>query len=108
MISIYFYVLDREGKPKAEPDVVAWARWMQLSGDERIVGKTPLADDVMVSTVFLGLDHRFYDDGPPVLWETMIFRGPHDGEQWRYTSRAEALEGHTAAVKLALGGSHGD
>jgi hypothetical protein len=53
-----------------------------------------------VSTVFLGLNHAF-TDGPPVLWETMIFGGPNDGWQDRYTSRAGAEAGHLRAVALA-------
>jgi hypothetical protein len=30
----------------------------------------------------------------------MIFGGPHDGYQDRYTSRQEALEGHQKALAL--------
>lgn len=55
--------------------------------------------DATVSTVFLSLDHGF-GEGPPVLWETMIFGGKHDGEQWRYTSREDALAGHATALAL--------
>lgn len=47
---------------------------------------TDLPGAVRVSTVFLGLDH-FGRVGEPVLWETMIFGGAHDGYQARYTSR---------------------
>jgi len=53
-----------------------------------------------VSTVFLGLDHG-WGDGPPILFETMIFGGPHDQRQWRYSTIEEAREGHKAAVRLA-------
>ena len=59
--------------------------------------------EVMVSTVFShGICHRWGDEGDPVLWETMIFGGEHDQYQERYTSYEDALEGHKAAVKLAL------
>lgn len=53
-----------------------------------------------VSTVFLGLDHRHFGDGPPVLWETLIFDGPLDGEMWRYTSEDAAKQGHEKAVAM--------
>lgn len=55
-----------------------------------------------VSTVFLCIDHSFMDDGPPVLWETMIFGRPLDQLQWRYTSAMEARRGHKRAVQIAL------
>ncbi|KKL80285.1 hypothetical protein LCGC14_2006310 [marine sediment metagenome] len=59
-------------------------------------------DDIVVSTVFLGLNHQ-YGDGPPLIFETMIFGGEHDEKQWRYTTEAEALQGHEVAVTLAFG-----
>lgn len=94
------YVLDEAGNPVEEPDLMRWGLWMEKRG-VRSVALTPF-DGGGVSTVFLGLDHSF-GEGPPVLWETMIFGGEHDGYQNRYTSRAEALIGHTKACVLALG-----
>jgi hypothetical protein len=43
--------------------------------------------------VFLGLDHNF-GQGPPVLWETLVFGTSMDGEMRRYTSREAAVAGH--------------
>ncbi len=48
---------------------------------------------IHVSTVFLRLDHN-YHDGPPILFETMVFGGKHDQYQRRYTSWDEAVLGH--------------
>jgi hypothetical protein len=56
--------------------------------------------NVKVSTVFLGLDHNYSLDGPPLLYETMIFGGEHDQYQERYATRDEALAGHRAALLL--------
>ena len=56
--------------------------------------------DTVVSTVFLGLDHRHVGDGPPVLFETMIFGGPHDEWQDRACTWDEAEAMHAAAVSL--------
>lgn len=57
---------------------------------------------ILVSTVFLGLDHN-YGDGLPLLWETMIFNGEHDQYQERYSSKEGALAGHQEAVALVRG-----
>lgn len=95
------YILDHEGQPQVCEDLYAWGRWME-NGD-RHVALTKLGEDVRVSTVFLGLDHSFSDEGEPVLWETMIFGGEHDQYQKRYTSEADALDGHNWAVTLAKG-----
>lgn len=49
--------------------------------------------DVRISTVFICLDHR-YGDGPPIIFETMVFGGKHDEDMDRYSTEAEALAGH--------------
>lgn len=77
-----------------EADLMTWARWFE-NGD-RVVAKTPLPG-CEVSTVFLGLDHRF-GPGSPLLFETMVFGGPFDQEQERYSTWAEAEAGHARMV----------
>ena len=47
-----------------------------------------------ISTVYLGLDHNFEIDGPPLIYETMVFGGTLSGEQKRYPNRHAALAGH--------------
>ena len=91
-----YYVLDNDGNPIPATTFGAIAT---LTDQDHVVEKTKIGQ-VEVSTVFLGLDHSFCKGGDPVLWETMIFGGEHDGEQWRYTSRKEAIAGHKAACKL--------
>ena len=56
-----------------------------------------------VSTVPLLIDHNFTDEGPPVLWETMIFGGGVTDEEYqeRYTSVEDARDGHERAIELA-------
>jgi hypothetical protein len=88
------YILDgHEAKPIA--DILDWARWYGTA--DRTVAKTDIGD-VRVSTVFLGIDHQFEEEGPPLLFETMIFGGALDEEQWRYSTWDEAVVGHAAAV----------
>jgi hypothetical protein len=60
-------------------------------------------DGTRVSTVFLGLDHPF-SGGPPMLFETLVFGGEHDGWQDRYSTWDAAMIGHTRAVKMVRGG----
>lgn len=90
------YILNAAGEPEPCDDVLEWGRWFETA--ERHVAHDMdegAADGtrVRVSTVFLGLDHQ-WGNGPPILWETLVFGGVLDGEQVRYTSRADALRGH--------------
>ena len=95
------YILDDQGEPVPCEDLLTWSRWLEQS-EGRQVSRDYLGA-VMVSTVFLGLDHG-WGGGAPVLWETMIFGGTHDGYQDRYTTRADALHGHAEAVALVRAG----
>jgi hypothetical protein len=58
--------------------------------------------EVIVSTVFLGLNHNWCD-GPPLLWETMVFGlGDDDESQWRFSSRDVAIAKHDQLVAELL------
>lgn len=72
-----------------------------------------------VSTVWLGLNHNYMLDGPPLIFETMVFVRPpltdfpvewDDGEDYgyngcvRYTTEADALLGHLAVVSTLVRG----
>lgn len=104
------YILDEDGNPRPEPDLLKWAMWLEYSHlskgkDNRIVQQDWIETSVgkvHVSTVFLGLDHNnggYY--GPdPILWETMIFHGEHDQYMNRYSSKDAAIVGHMAAVEM--------
>ena len=50
-------------------------------------------EKVWLSTVFLGLDHG-YDESYPILYETLVFGGIHDGLMRRYGTYDEAMAGH--------------
>ena len=83
-------------EPKQVNDVLEWASWLETAN--RIVEQTQFGD-VQVSTVFLGLDYS-YGEGPPLLFETMIFGGTNDGYQERYCTWDEAEQGHKVACEL--------
>lgn len=51
-----------------------------------------------ISTVFLAIDHNFSDEGPPLLFETLVFGGDRDGEMYRYATWEEAETGHKQLV----------
>lgn len=86
-----------DGQPVRCDSIDEWARWFETSDTDRVVEQTHIGD-VKVSTVFLGIDHRFLGEGPPILFETMVFGGPLDQEQERYATRDEAVSGHARWV----------
>jgi hypothetical protein len=98
------FILDEDDHPVRATSLEAWAAWMETHDARRVVQVDRLdADDgdTRVSTVFLGLDHNWTGQGPPLLWETMVFGTPLDGEQVRYASRAAALAGHARLLRHA-------
>lgn len=91
------YILDEDNDPVREDDIVKWAEWME-GNRARIVDSTHIGS-WRVSTVFLGTDHSFVEGEPPVLFETMVFGGPLDGEQERYYTWDLAEAGHRKMVE---------
>jgi hypothetical protein len=101
------YIL-RGRVPEPCDDLIRWARWFEKA--DRHVAKTQVGP-LRVSTVFLGVDHSF-GDGPPVLFETMIFgdgdpSDPSERAEWHsdYETRCstwdEAEKMHAVAVREA-------
>jgi hypothetical protein len=90
------YIL--EGKTPVKVDTLKeWARG-HMTCDWRIARDN--LGDYLISTVFLGLDHG-HSEGPPVLFETMVFDGRGrelDGYTRRYSTWEEAEDGHKAVV----------
>jgi len=107
------YILDANGEPVLEPDLMKWATWFEASqttGDlEHSLRRVAVSQigEWQISTVFLALDHNFGmgPNTPPVLWETMVF-GPEPWDNWqdRYTSRAAAEAGHQAVLDAIVSG----
>lgn len=88
------FILD--GHTPVPATLMEWANWYQTG--ERRVAQDEI-NGVRVSTVFLGLNHA-WDDGPPLLFETMIFGGEHDQHQERCSTWDEAELMHARAVGL--------
>ena len=93
-----WYILNKNNKPIPKPALEA-SMWLDKNDHRRTVKRDEIGD-ILVSTVFLGLDHAWLNEQTPVLWETMIFGGEHDQYQERYTSYEDALEGHEKALTL--------
>lgn len=69
-----------------------WALWMETA-DRRVA--LDAIGDIVISTVFLGVDHNFYGDGDPLLFETLVFMpGGEQNEMFRYFTWEEAQAGH--------------
>lgn len=94
------YVLDADDHVVEVFDFITWGKYM-WEGDNRRVAFTQITSEIEVSTVFLGIDHRIYGRGPPVLFETLVFGGPVDGSCARYTSYDDAETGHHMMVAKA-------
>src|SRR5580693_1626757 len=71
------YILDDNGQPVREQDFDRWCQWFGHP-ENRVIWRDDLPNDVLASTVFLGIDHNsnLSERGPPLLWETVIFGGP--------------------------------
>jgi hypothetical protein len=91
----YYVLLGKLAVP--EPDVMKWAHWLGTAN--RHVAQDKIGG-VMVSTIFLGLDHSHGRGEFPVLFETMVFRGGDPQEQDRYETWEQAEAGHKAMVAL--------
>lgn len=87
-----YYIL--EGREPKVVDLMAWGRWFGKA--DRKVANTKIGDTT-VSTVFLGLDHSF-GNGPPLLFETLVFGGELADEMDRYETYEQAEAGHKTMV----------
>lgn len=88
-----YYILDVEGKPQPT-DALTMGKWFAEDETNRRRLACDRIGELKVSTVFLGLNHQ-WNDGPPLLWETMVFGLSGDEEiMLRYTSKVDALDGH--------------
>jgi hypothetical protein len=89
-------IYDREGKPI---DMITYSKLHHDRDyaviDREVATMDPLAE---VSTVWLGVDHSWMEEGPPLIFETKVFGGHRDGDQDRYSTEEEARKGHAEMV----------
>ena len=90
---------DKHGNP------ITWNEWVaivQNQPDHKRVAETDLPDGKWVSTVWLGLDYSFSGEGPPIIFETMVFPARDNWRELdmdRYSTPEEAEEGHQRMVE---------
>lgn len=90
--SLYY---DKQGQPIGIMEWVARC----AADDYRRVGDDRV-DEYRVSTVLLGLDHQ-HANGPPLIFETMVFNSAGDDSFCdRYSTLDEAETGHALTVEL--------
>lgn len=92
----------RDGRPL---DRLSWAQMIESRDPAVLVVAQHDVGDVRVSTVWLGLDHSL-GRGAPMIFETMVFGGQLDQETERYSTEAQAWEGHAVMcgrVRAAIG-----
>lgn len=88
--------------PRPARTLMEWAHFYE-DFSKRIV-KHDEVGNILVSTVFLGLDHNYFGKGPPLLFETMLLsKTTSTGNyQERYATWDEAEKGHARALAEAL------
>lgn len=93
---------DRDSKP------IPMCAWAVLFEDRMDYGRVRATDvgKWWISTVWLGMDHNWNPNGPPLIFETMIFwhgeegaEPDHDRYQARYSTEKQARRGHAQAVR---------
>jgi hypothetical protein len=97
-----YYTLDEAHQ--AHPcDMQRWIYWFEVNqgGPLHMLFKTQ-SGDVEVSTVFLGIDHNFSSEGPPLLFETMVFRNGDGDEMMRASTYELAQEQHREMVQMCI------
>jgi hypothetical protein len=93
-----FYILNGH-TPVLEPDMPVWGKWMETA--DRHVNETTIGV-LRISTIFLGIDHNFFDGQPPRLFETMIFGfDSDDSYQTRCATWEQAERMHALACDIA-------
>lgn len=97
------YTLGEDGRtPTPATDTIAWADWMGDETKRRIGLDIDPVKQVAVSTLFLGINPGVFNIfGKPMLFQTMIFGGPHEGDAKNYYSWEDAEEGHKWACEVA-------
>lgn len=84
--------------------------WEKLREEMFMNATKHIADDEIndkrISTVWLGLDHKFVGSNKPHVFETMVFTGDSGIEDYceRYSTWKEAEEGHQRAIEWVKNG----
>ena len=87
-----------------QAELMEWADWFAKA--DRVVRQDNFTEGD-VSTVFLGLDHNYSDEGDPQIFETMVFDSNGDEIQCeRYATWDQAEAGHKRIVRELTHGNY--
>jgi hypothetical protein len=79
------------------PATMQWAMLFEERDSNRQVGSTKTLYGERLSTVWLGLDHNFMGEGPPIIYETMLFApDPENVRRTTITALCDAAMGRNA------------
>jgi hypothetical protein len=92
------HVYDKHGLP------ISYEEWgiRFLDKKYRRVAETNFGP-ARVNTIWLGIDHNFLGNGPPIIFETMIFAErveELDERMWRTSTLEDAIKAHEHAVQI--------
>lgn len=93
------YILAPDHTIIPEPDLLAWAYWMETA--DRRVDHTVLIDGSEVSTVFLGLDVTLFSDEPRTFETAWFDKAGDIRGLWRSRTWEEAFSTHQLALVSA-------
>ena len=96
------YIMNKNNEPQICEDPREWGAWYEKA--DRRIALTRLQSGVEISTVFLAMDYCFGDNGPPLIYETMVFGGTDTQSCRRYSTWERALEGHSEEVTRQIKG----
>ncbi len=93
-----YYLLDEQGVPYPTNDSHAASELLGRVETRRVglIEKEVAGHTIKVSTVFLVFDHNHSMQGPPVLYESMLFVDGQEvgGATQRYETKEQASTGH--------------
>lgn len=102
MTDLDYFILDASHNPVAV-DALTWAAWFETIDNRRV------AEDIgedrkgkwRLSSICLGFNHSF-GNGPPILFETMLFRQDGSADDhcdcWRFSSWEDCMGFHRRMV----------
>ena len=108
-----FAILNEEHNVIFTSDITEFAQFFEQT-EKRIVARTQISG-LLVSTVFLGINHGFLPGQQPLWFETMVFADEdramppevealltkwRETQQERYSTWREAEEGHKRMVQI--------
>lgn len=69
MTLAYYILVDK--KVVEVKDILEWAKF--FGSPDRFLKDETFSNGMKVSTIFLGIDHNWSNEGPPIVFETMVF-----------------------------------